>query len=90
MKTALHKGMLRDIDPQLLNSEVPDKESRVQSAFPPELQYACRYWIAHCLAATEGGVEVAESLDVFAAKSLIPWVEAMSWLDDVRLGLCTS
>lgn len=87
LNTKLHKRMLGDLDPTLLNSEVEGFESKVQAAFPPELQYACRYWASHVLAAAEGDPSIIESLRIFAAKTLLPWIEAMSWLGDVRLCL---
>lgn len=86
INTQLHKGMLGDVDPELPNRELPNREDRVRAAFSLELQYACRYWAAHFLAAVEGGVnpELVESFENFVAKALVPWVEAMSWLGDVR------
>lgn len=83
----LNKKMLGDLDLSLLNSEVEDLEARIRKAFSPELQYACRYWAVHLMSARGGDTEIVNGLERFAAKGMLPWIEAMSWLGDARLCL---
>lgn len=87
LNAKLHKGMLGDLDPTLLNSEVEDLDTKVKNAFPPELQYACRYWASHLANISLTDAELTAALAIFASRSLLPWLEAMSWLGDSGLAI---
>lgn len=80
MNARLHRRMLGDIDPSLSNSEIQDLESKVRHAYEQELEYACIYWASHLIKANIRDTEVAACLAIFAAKTMLPWIEGMSWL----------
>lgn len=84
MKAMLHVDMLGDLDRSLANSEVEDVEIKVNAAFPPELQYACRYWVSHLARTTSGNPAIEVAVGEFASASMVPWMEAMSWLGETR------
>jgi len=55
-------------------------ESRViESHIPPELSYACRYWVHHLEAANMVVDDQHDAL-IFLSGWLLYWYEAMSWL----------
>lgn len=87
LNTRLHQGMLSDIRPTLLNSEVADLATKVMKAFPPELRYACRHWASHLTATSTSNAEVKSALEVFASQMMLPWMESMSWLGDINLAI---
>lgn len=61
--------------PGLLRSEID--ESRISASLPPELQYACRYWVNH-LQHSQCGIEDRDATHRFLQKHLLHWLEAMS------------
>lgn len=77
----LHKGIIGELDPLLLNSEVRGLKERVGRAFPPELQYACRHWAHHLAKVPHGNADVNEALDKFVSETMLPWMESISWLE---------
>lgn len=84
----LHKDLLGKFESPLFNNEIPDLESKIQAALPPEVQYACRYWATHLLNSKWSDLDVLHAaLETFTCKSLLWWLEAMSWLGEVRLAI---
>lgn len=78
----LHENMLGDIYPSLWNSGIDNLGEKVGAVLSLEVQYACRFWVAHLMSASANGVtsSLKELLEIFAHRKLLPWLEAMSWL----------
>lgn len=62
----------------LLNSEVPGLSLRVQQEIPPEVAFACKFWLDSLIRATPGDRSVMASLDTFCKKRIFHWIEACS------------
>ncbi|KAF2402157.1 hypothetical protein EJ06DRAFT_462685, partial [Trichodelitschia bisporula] len=63
-----------------------DKESsRVDRCLPPEVQYACLYWIQHL---EKGGSQLRDDDRVhqFLKKHLLHWLETLGWMQTVYEG----
>ncbi|KIK17240.1 hypothetical protein PISMIDRAFT_111922, partial [Pisolithus microcarpus 441] len=75
----------------VLNSEIPDLESKLQECIPPVLSYACRHWgehLSHAARDTDHWEELIETLSEFTSTKLLYWIEALSL--EGRLPLCIS
>lgn len=83
LSVGLCEGMMAELDASLINT-AGTQESR---AFPLELQYSCRYWVAHVSKSEEGDPAVVEAVEEFVAKTMLSWMEAMSWLGEASLCL---
>ncbi|KAJ6284330.1 hypothetical protein J3E71DRAFT_377930 [Bipolaris maydis] len=79
-------GLQQDIcnlsDPGVLRSEID--EETVYRNLPPELQYACRYWVDH-LERSGRSIEDGDATHHFLEKHLLHWLEAMSLLNETSL-----
>jgi hypothetical protein len=74
-------------DSSLLNAEVAGLESRVEASMSAELQYACRYWIAHMSFVSRADDKVIQQLETFCRKHLLHWLEALSLLGHLRVAV---
>jgi hypothetical protein len=72
--SGLHQDMCCLSGPGVLRSEIDD--GTVASSLPPELQYACRYWISHLTQAQQDMVD-GDTTHLFLQKHLLHWLEAM-------------
>ena len=76
-------GLRQDIcglsEPGTLRSEV--KEETVASSLPPELQYACRYWVEHVERGQQSIID-GDAVHVFLQTHLLHWLEAMSLMGE--------
>ncbi|KAF7976227.1 hypothetical protein HWV62_7250 [Athelia sp. TMB] len=70
-------------DSDVLNTEISHLPALISQHMPSELQYACRYWAAHCAQAIRSE-EVLGLLQVFCTEQLLFWVEACSLLGVLR------
>ncbi|EKM60099.1 uncharacterized protein PHACADRAFT_206297 [Phanerochaete carnosa HHB-10118-sp] len=70
-------------DPSLLNVEVPGLLSRIESAIPAHLRYACRHWCTHLLNC-ELSDEILDELFALVQRQLLHWIEACSLLGILR------
>jgi hypothetical protein len=70
-----------DIKPGTLRSEIPGP--KVLSNLPPELQYACRYWVYH-LEQTQQRICSGDCIDKFLQKHFLYWLEAMSLIEETH------
>ena len=61
--------------PGVLRSEV--NEQIVATRLPPDLQYACRYWVDHLKQSGQGIID-GDATHLFLQKHLLHWLEAMS------------
>jgi hypothetical protein len=72
-------------DPSLLNAEVAGLESLVEASMSVELQYACRYWVAHMSFVTRADNKVMQQLETFCRTHVLHWLEALSLLGHLRV-----
>jgi hypothetical protein len=74
-------GLCQDVcgllGPGVLRSEIDD--GTVASTLPPELQYACRYWVSH-LVQSRQLISDGDMTHLFLQKHLLHWLEAMSFM----------
>ena len=70
--------------PGTLVGDLP--HSRVEECLPPEVQYACSYWVSHL---QKSGDQVYDEGDVhkFLQTHLLHWFEALSWMGKVSEGI---
>jgi hypothetical protein len=60
--------------------------SRIERSLPPELQYACLYWILHF---HKSGAQLRDDDQVhrFLQEHLLHWLEALGWMQKVSEGI---
>ena len=60
--------------------------SRVEQCLPPEVQYACFYWIQHL---QKSGAQLRDNDQVhqFLQEHLLHWLEAIVWTGKVSEGI---
>ena len=70
--------------PGMLVVEV--KGSRVEECLPPEVQYACLYWVEHM---QECSVELHNNDEIhrFLQTHFLHWLEALSWMRRISEGI---
>jgi hypothetical protein len=73
--SGLHQDMCSLSVPGVLRSEID--EGTVTRSLPPELQYACRYWVHH-LKQSQQEIVDGDTVHLFLEKHLLHWLEAMS------------
>ena len=78
--SGLRQDMCNFLAPGILRSEID--ESTVGSSLPPELQYACRYWVHH-LEKSSYVIEDGGMVQNFLKTRFLSWLEAMSLLGEV-------
>jgi hypothetical protein len=62
------------------------ESSQVEKCLPPEIQYACLYWIPHL---RKGGARFHDNgqFHQFLQQHLLHWLEALSWMQRVSEGI---
>ena len=72
--------------PGMLVAEV-DK-TRVERCLPPEVEYACLYWVEHL---QKGDVRLHDNDKVhqFLQNHFLHWLEALSWMGRMSEGILT-
>jgi hypothetical protein len=80
--SGLRQDMCNLSDPGVLRREI-DKTT-INRNLPPELQYACRYWVHH-LECSGRSIEDRDAMHCFLEKHLLHWLEAMSLLNETSL-----
>ncbi|KAK1221342.1 hypothetical protein PQX77_015843 [Marasmius sp. AFHP31] len=75
-----------------LNHDVEGLEELCDLHIPGYLRYACRYWWQHvCSAAVDGDIDGFPSFELplilFLNSSLLHWIECLSLLGDLSIGL---
>jgi hypothetical protein len=89
MSASLKQDICTIGKPGVLVTEV--EIHHIQSNFPPEVQYACLYWIQHL---QNSCIELSDDDQVhgFLQKHLLHWLEALAWIgrtpEGVRM-ICT-
>jgi hypothetical protein len=89
MSRMLEKNMCKLPD-GAANSDVKDLKERVERYIDPALQYACRSWHTHLLGGHATPVhspEIAPALHRFLESKFLNWLEVLSVLDTVRIGV---
>lgn len=76
--------MDRHLMKNICNLDSPGTERRmytrtIHETFPPELRYACRYWVHHFISGEVSDPEISDIL-AFLKFYFLNWVEAMSLL----------
>jgi hypothetical protein len=66
--------------PGTLSSAV--ESSRIEKYLPPELQYACRYWVQH-LQQSETRLDDNSQVHIFLRKHLLHWLETLSLIGKI-------
>ena len=62
------------------------KSSRVEKYIPPEVQYACLYWVQH-LQRSGSQVHDGEEVHWFLQAHLLHWLEALGWIGKAAEGI---
>jgi hypothetical protein len=73
--SGLRQDMCSLSAPGVLRSEIDERT--IASSLPPDLQYACRYWITH-LKQSKQDILDGDITHLFLQKHLLYWFEAMS------------
>ncbi|KAG4427203.1 hypothetical protein IFR05_017314, partial [Cadophora sp. M221] len=64
------------------------ESSRIQKCLPPEVQYACLYWVQH-LQRSGSQVYDGDEAHRFLQDHLLHWIEALEWIADWSVALQT-
>jgi hypothetical protein len=67
--------------PGTLVADVP--EDKLEQHLPPELRYACLYWVQH-IDQIRHHIKYGDSTDVFLRKHFLHWLEAMSLVGETN------
>jgi hypothetical protein len=70
--------------PGILTSEV--ERTVIERCVPPEVQYACRYWIDHLMRSDVTFYDIGE-VHLFLQEHLLHWFEALSQLGRMSDGV---
>ena len=62
------------------------ESSRVEKCLPPEVQYACLYWIEH-LQKSSAQLSDNDQVHQFLQEHLLHWLEALSWMRKISEGI---
>ena len=62
------------------------ESSRIEQCLPPEVRYACLYWVEHL---QKGGTQLQDNDQVhqFLLEHLFHWLEALSWMQKFSEGI---
>ncbi len=84
MSTSLKQDICGLNTPGVLVTDV--ESSRVERSLPPEVQYACLYWIQHL---QKSGAQLRDNDQVhqFLQVHLLYWLEALGWMRKVSEGI---
>jgi hypothetical protein len=79
--SGLRQGMCGLLGPGVLRSEI--EQVTITNSLPPELQYACRYWISHLIQSQQDILD-GDKTHMFLQKHFLHWLEAMSLIKESR------
>ncbi|OTA05306.1 NACHT domain WD40 repeat-containing protein [Trichoderma parareesei] len=80
----LHNDVCNVQDPAVSRREV--REEKIRHCLPPEMAYACLYWIHH-VEAGKKGLQDGGPEHKFLETRMLNWVEALAWLERLNEGL---
>jgi hypothetical protein len=84
MSTSLKQDICGLDAPGVLVTDVAN--SRVEQCLPPEVQYACLYWIQH-LQKSSAQLCDNDQVHQFLQEHLLHWFEALGWIGKVSEGI---
>jgi hypothetical protein len=84
MSTSLKQDICGLRAPGILAADV--ESSRVEQGLPPELQYACLYWIQH-LQQSCAPLRDNDQVHQFLQEHLLHWLEALGWMGKISEGI---
>ena len=86
MSNCLNRDVCRQEAPGTLVTDV--ESSRIEQCLPPEVKYACLYWIQHL---KKSDIELHDNGQVhhFLQVHLLHWIEALGWMGKVSEGIHT-
>jgi hypothetical protein len=89
MNGLLSRNICQIEDASLLNSELPELQSRIKQYLPEAVQYACRYWVGHLqnISPEHAGKGTMMQLRRFLFKHLLHWIELSSLLGQLDTAL---
>jgi hypothetical protein len=84
MSTSLKQDICGLTTPGILVTDV--ESSQVEHSLPPEVQYACLYWIHHL---QKSGAQLHDNHPAhqFLRDHLLHWLEALGWMQKVSEGI---
>jgi hypothetical protein len=82
MSSCLKEDVCRVGRPGALVADI--QRSQIQQCLPPELQYACLYWIPHL---QKSGAHLHDQVYQFLREHLLHWLEALGWMQKVSEGI---
>jgi hypothetical protein len=84
MSNSLKQDVCRVGTPGMRTAEV--KSNQLEKYLPPELQYACLYWIQH-LAESGSQLRDSDQVHIFLKDHFLHWLEAIGWMGKVSEGI---
>jgi NACHT domain len=84
MTTTLKRDILGLNSPGALITDI--ESSRVEECLPPEVQYACLYWVQH-LQRSNAQIYDNDQVHQFLLEHLLHWLEAISLMDKTAEGV---
>jgi hypothetical protein len=84
MSQTLKKDICEMHAPGSLASQV--ESSWIEKCLPPEVQYACLYWVQH-LQKSGSQVQNSEEAHRFLQVHLLHWLEALGWMGKTSEGI---
>ncbi|KAF2008755.1 hypothetical protein BU24DRAFT_359758, partial [Aaosphaeria arxii CBS 175.79] len=84
MSSALKQDICGVDTPGMLVAEI--ERRKVEQSLPPELQYACLYWVQHV---QKSGTQLRDNDQVhqFLQEHILHWLEALGWMGKVSEGV---
>jgi hypothetical protein len=91
MNSLLSRNVCQIDNMSLLNSEIPELQSRIKQCVPETLRYACRQWAEHLLSLSpeHTGQGTMEHLRHFLFRHLLHWIELSSLLGQLDAALAS-
>ncbi|ETS05239.1 hypothetical protein M419DRAFT_71348, partial [Trichoderma reesei RUT C-30] len=80
----LHNDVCNLQDPAVSRREI--REEKIRQCLPPEVAYACLYWIHH-VEAGKRGLQDGGPEHKFLETKMLNWIEALAWLERLNEGL---
>lgn len=84
MSQTLKKDICGMLAPGSQVSQV--ESSRLQECIPPEVQYACLYWVQHLQSSISQAYD-GEAAHRFLQAHLLHWLEALGWMGKISEGI---
>ncbi len=84
MSTSLKQDICGQEAPGTLVTNI--KNSRIEQRLPPEVRYACLYWIQH-LQKSDAQLYDNDQVHQFLQVHLLHWLEALGWMQKISEGI---